>query len=180
MSQLVVDAVQSRFPGVVLATHAQAGDETIYLAAEHVVSVVTYLRDDPAMNFNMFIDCTAVDKAGFPGHDGPRFEVVYHFYSLAKNHRIRLKVALDEDELVVDSIAHLYQSANWFERETWDMFGVRFRNSPDHRRILLYEEFEGHPLRRDYPQRGYQPLMAMPTLPRADEELPAELRDEDL
>lgn len=179
MSKAVVEAIQQKFGEHVLGTHAQAGDETVLIRAEGLVPLVTYLKRDDAMAFNMFIDCTAVDKLGFPGHDGPRFEVVYHFYSLVHRHRVRIKVPLEEDALELDSLSELYGCANWFERETWDMYGVRFRNSPDHRRILLYEEFEGHPLRKDYPQRGYQPILEMPTLPRDDHELP-ELVNEDL
>jgi NADH-quinone oxidoreductase subunit C len=179
MSKKVVAALEAKFKQWTLASHDQAGDETVTIAAEGLVPIVTFLRDDPEMAFNMFIDATGVDYLGFPDHTGPRFAVVYHLYSLTKKHRIRLRVPLEEANLVVDSLSHLYLCANWFERETWDMYGVRFSNSPDHRRILLYEEFEGHPLRKDYPQRGYQPLLPMPTLPRADQELPA-LSNEDL
>ncbi len=172
MSQRVIEAIEERFGQYVLGTHSQAGDDTAIIAREGLVPIVTFLRDDPAMHFEMCVDITGVDKLGFPEHDGPRFEVVYHFLSLKHRHRVRLKVPLAEDDLEVDSITSLYKGANWFEREVWDMFGVRFRNSPDHRRILLYEEFEGHPLRKDYPQRAYQALLPMPSLPRHDEPLP--------
>ena len=88
-----------------------------------------------------------------------RFEVVYHFYSSVTHHRLRLKVPLSAADPSVDSLTGLWASANWFEREAWDMFGVTFAGHPDLRRLLLYEEFKGHPLRKDYPVRKRQPLI---------------------
>jgi len=88
-----------------------------------------------------------------------RFEVVYHLYSLAHNHRLRVKIPLTEENPVVDSVAGLWRSADWFEREVWDMFGVTFTGHPNLKRILMYEPFEGHPLRKDYPVNRRQPLI---------------------
>ena len=88
-----------------------------------------------------------------------RFEIVYHFYSSTLNHRVRLKVPVEEIDPVVDSVVELWPSANWFEREVWDMFGIIFRNHPHLKRILMYEEFVGHPLRKDYPVNKRQPLV---------------------
>jgi NADH-quinone oxidoreductase subunit C len=106
------------------------------------------------------MDLTAVDYQKYPGReDGPRFEVVYHLYSIARNHRVRLKVRVDEDDAVVPTAVPLWPIANWFEREVWDMFGIRFAGHPDLRRLLLYEEFVGHPLRKDYPINRRQPLI---------------------
>lgn len=96
------------------------------------------------------------DRAGADAH---RFEVVYHLYSLHHNHRLRLKVPLAEADPVVDSVTALWKSADWFEREIWDMFGVRFNGHPDLKRILMYEPFDGHPLRKDYPVNKRQPLL---------------------
>jgi NADH-quinone oxidoreductase subunit C len=101
-----------------------------------------------------------VDYLAYPGReDAPRFEVVYHLYSVAHNHRLRVKAGVDEDDPVVPSAVPLWPIANWFEREVWDMFGVRFTGHPDLRRLLLYEAFEGHPLRKDYPVNRRQPLI---------------------
>jgi len=94
-----------------------------------------------------------------PEGNASRFEVTYHFYSLSKNHRIRLKVPLDEKSPEVDSLTALWASADWFEREVWDMFGIVFKNHPNLKRILMYEEFVGHPLRKDYPVNKRQPLI---------------------
>ena len=88
-----------------------------------------------------------------------RFEIVYHFYSLTKNHRLRVKVPVTLQEPEVDSLTGLWPAANWFEREVWDMFGIRFRGHPNLKRLLMYEPFEGHPLRKDYPVYKRQPLI---------------------
>ncbi len=92
-------------------------------------------------------------------NDEYRFEVVYHFYSSAKNHRLRIKVPLSASDPSVDSITGIWAAANWFEREVWDMFGVKFNNHPNLRRILMWEEFKGHALRKDYPVNRRQPLI---------------------
>ena len=162
MSQVVVDAIKARFPDAVVSDHAYRGDETVVLKREALRDVCLFLRDDPQMAFNMPIDVCGVDYLGWKEH---RFEVVYHLYSVSKRHRIRLKVELDESDATVPSVVDVWKGVDWFEREAWDMYGIRFEGHPNLKRILMYEEFEGHPLRKDYPQRGYQPLMPMPTLP---------------
>jgi len=95
----------------------------------------------------------------FVSHEAYRFEVVYHFYSTGQNLRLRVNVPLPTADPVIDSITSLWQCAEWFEREVWDMFGIRFTGHPNLRRILLYEEFQGHPLRKDYPVNKRQPLI---------------------
>lgn len=93
------------------------------------------------------------------GDKGSRFEVVYHLYSLEKNHRLRVKVPVEENDCVVPTATDLWAAADWFEREAWDMFGIRFDGHPHLKRILMYEEFVGHPLRKDYPVNKRQPLI---------------------
>ena len=114
------------------------------------------LRDHPDVRLEMLSDLTAVDYLGRV----PRFEVVYQLYSIARNHRLRVKVAVPEEDPVVSSVSSLWKSAIWAERETWDMFGILFTGHPDLRRILMYPEFEGYPLRKDYPLLRRQPLVA--------------------
>jgi len=97
-------------------------------------------------------------QRGVP-HDEYRFEVVYQFFSSAFHHRLRVKVPLQAEDPVVESLTTLWPGANWFEREAWDMFGIRFTGHSNLKRILLYEEFQGHPLRKDYPIRQRQPLI---------------------
>ena len=144
----------------VLATHEYRGDHTAMVSREGLLPALTLCRDDAALAFDLLVDVTAVDYLRFPGReDGPRFEVVYHLYSVPHNHRLRIKAGVDEDEAVVPTAVPLWPIANWFEREVWDMFGLRFADHPDLRRLLLYEQFEGHPLRKDYPVSKRQPLI---------------------
>jgi NADH-quinone oxidoreductase subunit C len=141
--------------GQVRLGHATALAERTALA-----DLLRVCRDDAALRFDMLMDLTAVDYLTYPGREqAPRFEVVYHLYSVSHNHRLRVKVEVDEDDPVVPSAVPLWPIANWFEREVWDMFGIRFAGHPDLRRLLLYEEFVGHPLRKDYPVNRRQPLV---------------------
>jgi NADH-quinone oxidoreductase subunit C len=142
-------------PDAVLETHARLDDATARVDAGRIVEVARLLRDDPDLHFEMLTDLTCVDYLG----EEPRFEVVYHFYSVARNHRVRIKARVSEAEPEIGSVASLYASADWMEREAWDLYGVRFAGHPDLRRILLYEEFEGHPLRKDYAKEQRQPLV---------------------
>ena len=142
-------------PDAVLETHAHVGDATACIDPERVVEVARLLRDDSELEFEMLTDVTAVDYLG----EEPRFEMVYHFYSVAGNRRLRIKARVPEEPAEIDSLVDVYASANWMEREVWDLYGIRFKGHPDLRRILLYEEFEGHPLRKDYPKEKRQPLV---------------------
>ncbi len=158
MAQALVELVRANFGDAVLATHAQHGDETLIVKADSWFSIHQFLREDARADIDMLIDLTAVD---FPDRE-PRFEVVSHLMSLSKGHRLRLKTSVgdeDGDDAVVASLTAIWASANWMEREVYDMFGVKFSGHPDLRRILLYPEFEGHPLRRDYPADKIQPLV---------------------
>jgi NADH-quinone oxidoreductase subunit C len=145
----------AEFAEAVRATHADHGDATASVDRDRIADVLARLRDDPTCEFEMLSDVTAVDYVG----EEPRFEVVYHLYSVAKNQRVRIKVRLPEGDPVIASAVPVYASANWMEREVFDLYGIRFEGHPDLRRILLYDEFEGHPLRKDYPKEKRQPLM---------------------
>jgi NADH-quinone oxidoreductase subunit C len=139
----------------VLATHAFRGDATAIVSRDRLLELCRFLRDDAQMRFDMLVDVTAVDYLGRV----PRFEVVYHLYSVPLNHRIRIKVALEESDPRLPSLVPIWAGANWLERETWDLYGIVFEGHPDLRRIYLYEEFQGHPLRKDYPKEKRQPLI---------------------
>ena len=143
------------FPEAVRETHARLGDATALVDAARLADVMRFLRDTPGLEFDMLVDVTAVDYLG----QSPRFEVVYHLLSLPHSRRLRVKARLDEAQAEIDTIVPIWPGANWMEREVWDMYGIRFRGHPDLRRILLYEEFEGHPLRKDYPKEKRQPLV---------------------
>ncbi len=140
--------------GRLLGDHQLCGDATVMVGRDDAVTLFEVLRDREELAFSMLIDLTVVDYLG----QTPRFEVVYHLYSLPHNHRLRVKIRVPEDEPWVYSLVGMWKGANWLEREAWDMFGIRFIGHPDPRRILLYEEFVGHPLRKDYPVRKRQPL----------------------
>jgi len=142
-------------PEAVQETHADLGDATALVAADRIIDVLRFLRDDADCEFEMLTDLCAVDYLG----EEPRFEVVYHLYSVTKNHRVRIKARVPEDPCEIASACEVWPSANWMEREVWDLYGVRFAGHPDPRRLLLYEEFEGHPLRKDYPKERRQPLV---------------------
>jgi NADH-quinone oxidoreductase subunit C/D len=148
--------LQQRFPQAILAHRAAHGDDTVTVGRESWREVARFLRDDPDLRYNFLMDLTAADYLSM-GRT-PRFEVVAHFYSLAHNQRVRLKAPVPDDDPRIDSLMPVWEGANWFEREVYDMFGLTFDGHPDLRRILLYEGFEGHPLRKDYPQDKEQPL----------------------
>ncbi len=153
MSKAVIDALVARFPGSVYDPYVGVGgDDCAFVKREAVVEVCRALKQD--LGFDMAPYITAVDYLG----QTPRFEVVYNLNSVRNNERIRLRVKVDEgDEL--PTVTSVWRGADWFERYCWDMYGLRFVGHPDMRRLLLYEEFEGHPLRKDYPLRGRQPLV---------------------
>jgi NADH-quinone oxidoreductase subunit C len=160
----MLDAVRARFGAAVVETHEHRGDTTVVLDRAALVSALRYFLDDRALAFDVLMDLTAVDYLKYPGReDGPRFEVVYHLYSLTHNHRLRVKVRVDEDDASVPTAVGLWPIANWMEREVWDMFGIRFDGHPDLRRLLMYEEFVGHALRKDYPITRRQPLIGPKT-----------------
>ena len=167
MAKALLDLVARRFPGKVLESHAAFGDETVVVAAEDWYAVHAWLRDDPASDMQMLVDLTAVD---FPSRL-PRFEVVTHLVSLRLGHRLRVKARVGDAEGQSVSIASLtppWASANWAERECFDTLGVSFAGHPDLRRILLYPEFEGHPLRKDYPAELAQPLVPYRDVPNIE------------
>ncbi len=147
MSKAVVEQIQRQFPEAVLETHDYRGDDTVVITREAIVAICRFLKETPDCDFNMLMDVCGVD---YPTR-AERFEVVYHLYSTTKHHRVRLKVRLTESDAVVDSIMPIWIGANWFERECYDLFGIRFAGHPKLRRLLTFEEFEGHPLRKDYP-----------------------------
>jgi NADH-quinone oxidoreductase subunit C len=144
------DHIEARRPECVVAWHVKGGELTVEATQANLVGFVEFLKTDPTCLFTTLIDITAVD---WPGR-AKRFEMVYHFLSMYRNQRIRLKVAVREEDMV-PSITSVHPSANWFEREVFDMFGLLFSGHPDLRRILTDYGFRGHPLRKDFPTTGY-------------------------
>lgn len=157
MSKKVLSRLQTRFGDKILAADSFCGDEEALVAPSDWLEVARFLRDDAECNMDHFIDLTAVD---FPERAPatPRFDVVLMVRSLAKMSRIRLKTRVQDGE-ELDSLTPVWTGADWTEREVYDLFGIKFREHPDLRRILMYDEFVGYPLRKDYPIQKTQPLI---------------------
>jgi NADH-quinone oxidoreductase subunit C len=148
-----VEAVRSAFGNAVQDVIEYRGETTIVVDADQIVNVCRYIRDTSGLDFNFLSDVTAVDY--YPNE--PRFAVCYHVYSMVHNRRLRLKVYLAGEEPKVPSVTEVWLAANFQEREAFDMFGIVFEGHPDMRRILMPEDWEGHPQRKDYPL-GYEPI----------------------
>jgi NADH-quinone oxidoreductase subunit C len=146
--EAVLARVAATLPDVVrMSLEETRGQAVVVTTPVRVVEDLRTLRDDPELRFDLLADLTAVDYLSRT----PRFEVVYQLVSIALHHRLRAKVKVDGPEPSVPTVSGLWKSAIWAEREAWDMFGIRFAGHPDLRRILMYPEFQGHPLRKDYP-----------------------------
>lgn len=142
--------IELKRPNDVLASRIAFDELTVDGVASHIAEFADFLRSDAACRFSSLVDITAVDH---PTRE-KRFDVVYHFLSMYQNHRIRVKIAVGEEDMV-PSLVDVFPSANWFEREVFDMFGILFSGHPDLRRILTDYGFRGHPLRKDFPTTGY-------------------------
>jgi len=151
----IAKMIEEKFTGQVLGTMSYADQVGVMLKKDLIKDICSYLRDEPSLKMDHLADLTAVDYSAYPGDTGPRFEVVYNMISTVYRHRIRLKVRVPEDDPRVDSVSSVWNTANWHERETYDLMGVRFDGHPDLRRILLPEDWVGHPLRKEYPLKGY-------------------------
>ena len=154
MSAKIIDILRERFGDAILDAHSQHGDDTVVVERGRLLDVLRHLRDGEELAFDMASDLTAIDWLGRE----PRFEVVYHLYSLRHKHRVRVKCGVPEEDPAVPSAVAIWSGLNWFEREVWDMYGIKFTGHPNLRRIFMYDEFVGHPLRKDYPKERRQPL----------------------
>lgn len=161
MAQHIVDSLVQRF-GAAITAHSKAhadgtaaGNDWVTVDPAELLAVAAYLRDTPELAMQMPIDCTVVD---YLGHRTPRFEVLWHLYSVTHKHRLRIRVYPGDTAPEAPSLTALWPGFNWWEREAWDLYGVRFTGHPNLKRILMYDGFEGHPLRKDYPIDKRQPL----------------------
>ena len=153
--ELSLQLLKENFSDAVVETLLPQGDATAIIRSEALTKIIDFLKNDPRLQFNVLVDITAIDYL----ERKPRFDVVYHLLSLPFSRRLRIKVPVDDGIATLDSLTPWWAAANWLEREVWDMFGIRFAGHPDLKRILMYEQFEGHPLRKDYPIRKRQPLI---------------------
>jgi NADH-quinone oxidoreductase subunit C len=167
MSVKVLERLRDKFGSAILETHSDFGDDTAVVDAAKWREVCQFVRSEPALEFDMPVDLCGVDypdraRAAGGGAAGGRTEVVLHLYSTSKRHRVRLKARVGDEDMnhaEIDSVTAIWPGLNWLEREVFDMSGVRFRGHPDLRRILMYPEFEGHPLQKTYPAQKTQPLV---------------------
>ena len=146
----VAAALAARFADAITGGHTEHQEPTLFIAPGRIVDTCRFLKGDQA-----FVRLSGITAVDWQPAD-PRFEVVYLLHSLDRNQRLRLKCRVSEADCEIDSVTGVWRSANWYEREVFDLFGIRFRNHPDLRRILMPTDWEGHPLRKDYPVHGYK------------------------
>ncbi len=149
--QNISEKIKAACPEGFISEKVAYGELTLEVERDHILKVCNLVRNDPELDFDMLTDLCSVD---FP-NETPRFEVVYHFYSLERNHRLRIKARVPEEDCRIDSVVSIWRAANFMEREVYDMMGISFNHHPDLRRILMTEDYdEGFPLRKDFPVEG--------------------------
>ncbi len=158
LKELVSQKLKDNFPEVDFEITDYKNQLAISFDKKNIVRVSTFLKDDGDLQFKLCEDVTAVDWARRKN----RFTVVYHIFSLKLNSRVRLKSDVDESELSIDSVTSVWKTADWHERETYDMYGIKFNNHPDLRRMYMPEEFEYYPLRKDFPLMGIPGSLSLP------------------
>ncbi|MFC1613687.1 NADH-quinone oxidoreductase subunit C [Gemmatimonadota bacterium] len=151
----ILNDLKARFDDAVIDYGLDKGDAVAVVDPKRIHDIISFLKNDPQQGFGMLADLCGVDY--LPRK--PRFEIVYQLHNLKTNKRIRLRAQLEEGNCRIDTVSDLFPIADWLEREAWDMFGIEFNGHPDLKRLLMYEPFEGHPLRRDYPIDKRQPLI---------------------
>jgi len=155
-NQSVIEALQAKFPQAILEVSSEFGDEVVHIPKDSLLDICRFLREKP-YEFSMLLDLTCIDFLG----NHPRYRMVYHLFSLGQKLRLRLRAGVTEQDLSIASLTAIWRNANWLEREVFDMFGIRFDGHPDMRRLFMYDGFEGHPLRKDYPLRKQQPRIKL-------------------
>ncbi len=158
MNDTIIERLKTQFPASIEGTNEFRGDLTVQVKRSDIVQICRFLKDEPALSFDMIIDLCGVDMYRPDG----RFEVIYILYSLTNRKYVRLKVLVDEENPVVDTVSTVWSGANWHERETYDMFGIKFKGHPDLRRLYMPEEYEYHPLRKDFPTMGITDSIPLP------------------
>ena len=181
MSQAFIDALRARLPDALVSSHSHKGDDVVVIKRKHLVPVMTLLKNDPEFELKLLSQIAAVDLLTFksertgggsiasqetpayaaasPKVHEPRFYLAYNLYSVTKGKRLRVRVDVPSDDAKVPTITGVFRTADWWERYCWDMMGIVFEGHPKLERLLLYPEFVGHPLRKDYPIQKRQPLV---------------------
>ncbi|MCF6157012.1 MAG: NADH-quinone oxidoreductase subunit C [wastewater metagenome] len=164
-SEAIAAVIKAKFPKAIVDSSIFRSELTLVVEKGYITEVAKFLKEDKELNFNFLSDLCGVDRIETDGV----FEVVYHLYSIDKNHRVRLKVPVPSHEPYIPTVVNIWKTANWHERETYDMFGIIFEGHPDLRKILTSEDFEGYPLRKDYPVDKRQPPTLYDTYRRSKE-----------
>ena len=158
MNQQVLEKLKERFGNVILESNEFRGELTVVVSTNDIVEVCRFLKSDPGLQYNLLADLCGIDMYT----PVKRFGVIYNLYSLPNKHRIRLKTFTEEENPKVPTVTGVWATANWHERETYDMFGILFDGHPDLRRMYMPEEFEHHPLRKDFPLMGIPGSLELP------------------
>ncbi len=154
----LLESIRSRFSGPFIESSIKGGDAVVVVKKGGIRPLAVVLKNDAGFDFDLLMDLFGVDYLHWE-EKADRFEVVYNLYSSRRNHRLFVKVPVPESDVTVDTVSDLWPAADWYEREVWDMFGVVFMGHPKLKRILMYDEFQGHPLRKDYAYNQRQPLI---------------------
>jgi NADH-quinone oxidoreductase subunit C len=152
-NEAIATLIKTSFPEAIVDSLIFRNELTLMVKKGYITDIARFLKENRELDFNFLSDLCGVDRI----ETDDVFEVVYHLYSIYKNHRVRLKVLIPSDEPYISTVTGVWKTADWHERETYDMFGIKFDGHPDLRKILTPEDFEGHPLRKDYPLDGRQP-----------------------
>lgn len=163
--EAITTVIKNNFPDAVIDSKIFRNELTLVVRKEYIAEIAKFTKENSELDFLYLSDLCGVDRV----ETDDVFEVVYHLYSLNKNHRLRLKVPLPSSNPVISTVTNVWKTANWHERETYDMFGIEFENHPDLRKILMPDDFEGHPLRKDYPLNGRQPASLRNTFRKGEE-----------
>ena len=163
-SMAIADSLRAQFPDEILQAQTFQGQTAVLIRPGRIVAMLCWLRDTDDLCMNHLRSLCGVDNLRRKDPTLARFEVVYHLYSIALRHEIRIRAQLPEEEPCIDSVVGLWPGANWLERETYDLMGIRFTGHPDLRRILLPEDWQGHPLRKEYSLKGKEEWAGMTEL----------------
>lgn len=155
----VIDRIKSKFPEAEFEITEFRDELSLTFDKKFIVDICKFLKEDPSLEFNRLTDVTAIDWAERKN----RFTVVYNLYSMPNRFRLRLRCPVDHRDCTIDTVTGVWKAADWYERETYDMYGIEFNNHPDLRRMYMPEDFEYHPLRKDYPVMGHPGDLSLPT-----------------
>ncbi|MDD2467038.1 MAG: NADH-quinone oxidoreductase subunit C [Desulfobulbus sp.] len=167
----IIERIKAEFPDEVLQSYVNQGQGAVVVRGDRIVDMLRWLRDDESMQMNHLRSLCGVDNARRKDLGLSRFEVVYNLYSISLRQEIRIRAEVGDKEPVVDSVVELWPGADWLERETFDLMGIQFTHHPDLRRVLLPEDWVGHPLRKDYPLKGKEEWVGLTDLLNKVQEL---------